>query len=271
MERRKLKFSEESLQRIRSDPLKNVGLLSRSNVDSIQELQQSQEERENLLLRLKHEESIERVTHGLRKLREVIISVFDNNKKDERFLRLVEETYLMSYENYLRKGDIYAIGGIVLEFIVEKLPEFAKENQIVELHIIYLSHFDNNLEKCLQSIRKYNPKEKGELLNMSLLHCRNNSSLHYWFQDLIVIQKKQKLTFELLHKSGKIKEMQLRCLLSLQMSYNQLSWEYFQSFWLASIPADPLVFSKAKVDYNLTETSNGSKIMYFKQRSLKKI
>lgn len=77
LEQRRLKFFENTSARITSDPLSDNLLVSRGS--DLRILPKDQTSREQLLSRIKKLQDERTFEQGLRKLRELIIMVFDEN------------------------------------------------------------------------------------------------------------------------------------------------------------------------------------------------
>ena len=145
-ERRKAKFSEESRHRILNDPLKDRSLLSRSDrtsePDTLTSLRNNHRSRQELLARIKlrcgKDSKDELIGHGLRKLREVLVSIFESEKHDRIFLSFAREVHELSIEYYLNLAVIdWARLNNSLEFITSRLAADFPCEEYLAAFILY--------------------------------------------------------------------------------------------------------------------------------------
>lgn len=270
MERRKQKFSQESINRIKGNYLLDATLLSRSHQDSnLNILLTDQTEREVFLAQIKETNSLDLKEHGLRKLREIIVSIFESHKDDHKFTQLIKECYQLSYNLFLNQKKFNQIGGIVLSFLVENMSDLAKDLGFLQLYILYLSHWENDILKSIDTLQRYRdlvPNEEYNcLMQLCLTFCQGTNPPNEWFQ-LLNYYKNNKLIMEFFTKTSIISQMQNNCLAMCQKSYNQLSSEVFNDLWLNNIPLESELEQTARNSFAFETLSNGSEMMYFKKK-----
>lgn len=269
-ERRKQKFSQESINKIRENHLRDSALLSRSdNNSALEKLLSDQSERNKLLNEIKETDSKNLKEHGLRKLREIIVSKFEEYKDNSEFNKFVKETYRLSYDLFLKEGRFNQIGGIIFTFLTDKLPETAYELGFLQLYIIYLSHHERDSLKAIHvlQIHKniFTKEEFHHLLQMCIIFCHEIQPPNKWFQ-LLEHYKGNKIIWEFLYKTKIISQVQQRCLDICQKSYNQLSLMVFKEMWLQNIPLETEIENSARNSFLFETLSNGSEMIYFKKR-----
>ncbi|CAB4256746.1 similar to Kazachstania africana KAFR_0F03500 hypothetical protein [Maudiozyma barnettii] len=273
LERRKLKFSNTTRDEIRNDLLKDVALLSRSQGPNqqLESLKTDATKRVQLLSQIKEETDDSNIEHGLRKLREIIVSMMSDGGHDNQLLTFAEEVYIMSYAFFLRRKEWGKVGGIVLEFAKDNLHDLFYERGFLEVYILYLSHLEHNLTKCIDMIlqgQKYNIiKIHTALLRLSVIYCDETSPPTLWFRILQESQLKEKYpqAYQLLEYSGKIAEMQERCFNIIKVSYNQISWQYLEEDWLLGIPMNENLRSTIENTYLIIMNNNGSRTIMLKK------
>ena len=270
MEKRIQKFSQASIDKIKGNHLKDVSLLSRSGRNSnLNGLLSNQQEREKLLQSIVHANNIEVKEHGLRKLREIIISVFKSQKNDPSFINLIKYCYQLTYDLFLEEKKYNQIGGIVFPFLIDNVPELAYTMGFVELYIIYLSHWEMNVLKSIDILKQYkmvlSKQEYQHLLRMALIFCQEVEPPNVWFQ-LLNFYKGNKLILDFLNETKIVQKVQFKCLTICQKSYNQLSFDVFQQLWIQNMPLDIAVERKARESFLFEKLSNGSEIIHFKKR-----
>lgn len=270
MENRTKKFSQESIHRIKGNHLLDTSLLSRSQVNSgLNGLIADQREREKLFYDIVHTDNIEVKEHGLRKLREIIISVFESQKNDSAFIDLVKSCYQLTYEIFLEEQKYIQIGGIVFPFLINNMPELAYTMGFVELYILYLSHWELNLFKSIDILKQcktlLSKQEYQYLLRMVLIFSQDIEPPNMWFQ-LLKFYNSNKLIMDFLNKTQIVQKIQFRCLDMCQRSYSQLSFDVFKQIWLQNVPLDATVETEARKRYLFEKLSNGSEMIYFKKK-----
>lgn len=146
IERRKAKFSDASRINILSDPLKDKALLSRSDAGaesiSIANLKGSAEARKRLFKEIKerwnenNEDPL--IAHGLRKLREIIISLYRSLKNDPSFISFAYEVNVTSI-NYSLVSEPRAWKDLInsLEFLSTQLSQKALCDEYVAGYVVY--------------------------------------------------------------------------------------------------------------------------------------
>ncbi|SMN22511.1 similar to Kazachstania africana KAFR_0F03500 hypothetical protein [Maudiozyma saulgeensis] len=275
LERRKLKFSNTKRDEIRDDLLKDVALLSRSQGPNqqLESLKTDATKREQLLNQIKVETNDSNIEHGLRKLREIIVSMICDDNNDQ-WIPFAENVYIMSFEFFLRRKEWGKIGGIVLEFIKDNLHDLFYERGFLEVYILYLSHLEHNLTKSIDMISQGKNVRVNEtnnyLLRLSTIYCEETAPPTIWFRILQESQLKEKYpqAYQLLEQSGKVTEMQGRCFNIVKMSYNQISWQYLEEDWLLGIPMNETLRSTIENTYLINKNSNGSRTIMLKKRKV---
>lgn len=270
MENRIKKFSPASIDRIKGNHLLDISLLSRSQLDSnLNGLILNQKEREKLFYDIIHTDDIEVKEHGLRKLREIIISVFESQKNDSAFINLIKSCYQLTYEIFLEKQKYVQIGGIVFPFLINNIPEIAYTMGFMELYIIYLSHWELNLPKSIDVLEQckmfLSKPEYQNLLRMVLIFCQEIEPPSTWLQ-LLKFYKSSKLIMDFLNETKTIQKVQFKCLDMCQKSYNQLSFDVFKQLWIQNISLDPAVEEAARKRFLFEKVSSGVEMIYFKKR-----
>lgn len=266
IDKRKQKFSKEAIEKIRNDFLQDASLLSRQqNSDNFSKLLTSQSAREKLLMEIKTCSNTDLIEHGLRKLREVIVSLWDSKETDPSFIKFAQNVYVESYKFSLGANKLNMVGNIVLQFLIEKLPQFAKEKGFLTVYIIYISHIEMDMNKAISLMLKYDYL-KETLLILITSYCFNKTKPDEWFQVLVDSYIDDKLVVEFLEAAGKITELQERCLGACKKSYNQLSLSAFSELWLHRYPLSKAVEQQMIELYGLQTANEGSKILYFKKR-----
>ncbi|CAL9728890.1 hypothetical protein MOUN0_F01046 [Monosporozyma unispora] len=270
MERRKQKFSQDSINKIKGNYLLDATLLSRSQGDSnLGSLMTNQTEREKFLTQIKETDSTNLKEHGLRKLREIVVSIFNSQRNDSRFIQLMKECYQLSYALFLDQKKFNQIGGVVLPFLVENLPKLATEMGYLQLYILYLSHWKKDILKSIDCLLKYKSLILSEeftcLMQLSLTFCERTNPPSEWLK-LLAFYKDNKDIMNFFSKTNIILQVQNNCLTMCQKSYNQLSLIVFKELWLQNIPLESEVEEKARGSYLFETLSNGSEMIYFKKK-----
>lgn len=262
--RRLHKFSTAARDKIINDPLNDRALLSRSSSNSVEELLRSSKTRNQLLNRLKNEDvNDSQLEHGLRKLREVIVSAYEQNKDDPSFQRDLLDVYQMSYEYYFIKKDYGKLGNIVLKFIFTHLREISAEYaEYADIYILHVSHNEFDMGKCLTLIRSRNKIDDNtrKLLDLSLIFNNHTSCPSRWFE-LLAKMPESSLAYQFLRDSPAYKEMQKRCFTIVSKCYNQISSEFLLRQWFHCL----LSQSELSQHYQTTTTPRGDQIIVFKR------
>lgn len=274
MERRRLKFSNAKRDEIQNDLLKDVALLSRSQGTNkqLESLKTDSNKRDQLLSQIKNHTNDSDIEHGLRKLREIIVSILPDSRSDKDLLLFVEDVYITSYEFFLRRKEWGKIGGIALEFIKDNLHDLYYKKGFLQVYVLYLSHIENNLSKSMEETlkldsNKYND-ENMYLVDLSVVYCMNTQPPNRWFKLLqqSQLQKQYPRAYELLLESGKIKEMQDRSFEIVKVSYNQLSMQTFERQWLLQTRINNHLRNEIESTYVIRENKDGTNTMLLKQR-----
>lgn len=272
LKRRREKFSKESLRAVKDDPLKDVSLLSRGNTQADEQLN-TMEKREAFILRLsKLDDDKESLEHGLRKIREVLVSCFDSESHNARFIFLCEQVYQMTYDLLLAQQKIDKLALTVLEFIVSNQNSFHEEFQISfwYIYILYFGLSVQDLEKCLavavelrRTNYKYDSQTLDSILDLALVYNLENDSPAQWFSTLSHIKSDKLLKF--IDATGALNDMHMRCLKLVTRCYNQISMEFLQNYWFCSASLPIAVRNIVSRDYLVTE-NEGHQVIHFKRR-----
>lgn len=261
-QRRLKKFSAAARDRIISDPVNDRALLSRSSSGSVDALLNSSKARTQLLLHLKQgavDDS--QLEHGLRKLREVIVSLYELNKEDSVFLQQTKDVYKMSYDYYFARRDYGKLGNLVLKFMYTKLSSTAS-TEYADLYLLHVSHIERDLGKSLLLMkrRKSIDKQTSKLLRLSLIFNCQTESPSEWFKLLAEISENS-LLYQFLRHSQAYKEIERRCFETIRKSYNQLSVDFLLQHWFHS----SLSHSELLKQYPITTSPSGHQIIQFKR------
>lgn len=264
LEKRKLKFSKDSRDSILNDPLRDKALLSRSINTNIESLLTSQSNREKFLESLKTEGTTS-LGHGLRKLREVVISIYDKNSKEESFVRLVFEVYEMSYNFYLKEKDFNKLGCLILNFMVTKLP-LALVKEYAEVYVISLSHLQHDMDKCLLFLRNtWQDTEltsiSRQLLDLSLIYSCQTGSPCDWFK-IVSTFPTGSLIYEYLTRCPAFNEMEQRTWKLIKKCYNQIPSKFLVDGWFQGM----IDMAELQKRYDIVFSSKENKIVLFKGR-----
>lgn len=238
--RRLQKFSNDARERIINDPLNDRALLSRSSSSSLDDLRSSSKARRELLEQLKaiwaqnSRARDDQVEHGLRKLREVIISIYGQHSQEEEFVLFTLDVYKLSYEYYDVKKEHHKLGNLVLAFIVNNIPkQLAAE--YAEAYAVYISHFERDTGNCLRFVNKWHSEGKLDgsyrrLIRMSMILNHGAESAGKWFELLGEIPSSS-LAYKLLRSSSAFPEMRDRCFATVSRCYNQISVSFLLQRW----------------------------------------
>lgn len=264
--KRQQKFSETARTKIINDPLRDTALLSRSASSNVKKLLATQQAREEFLKQLQLEASQKPdnqavLEHSLRKLREVIVSVYDENESDPKFLDFVTDVYKMSYNLYLSKREFSTLGGIVLNFMASKLPQLSED--YTTLYIIYLSHVEHNMDKCLSLIMKgilggSVDSLSHKLVRLSLIYENHTTCPSEWFQILKTFPS-DSLLHKFLKASPAYLEMKQRCFQMVEKCYNQIPLDFLLNGWFHGF----VLVSEISKNYQITTNSHGTQIIAF--------
>ena len=270
MEKRRQKFSSTRRDEIQNDLLGDVSLLSRSdgNNKQLEALKTDKERQIQLLEHIRKETDDSRIEHGLRKLREIIVSTF-NQQDDPSFTEFVEQVYELSFDFFLRRKEWVKLGGIVLEFMQEHLPDLFIQKGYLETYIVYLSHIEHNLPKAITITLQYSDIPiLQDLIYMASIYNCNCAPPTQWFHTMrrCELQKGHTHAYDLLFLSGTITEMQDRCFNIVCKAYNQLSWEFFEEYWLTSFPMAQTLKDRIENTYTVQLNSNGTRTIMLKKR-----
>lgn len=271
---RKEKFSSKARAAILNDPLKDRALLSRmsGNHEGIQELQQNEDSREEfwktIMLKYEQDPGSDLISHGLRKIREVIVSIFQSHLSDERFLNFTLEVSTTSLDYYLDKGDISNIF-ICLEFALYTLrPVMEYKHHLDEFsacYALYVSHVDNNIEKSLRLSTEYlkDTEYYQTCNNLSMIYCTRCYPPSKWF----------KIVSELLHGSllrrfimalPSFELMKENTLALVGKCYNQIPLIFLENGWFAGMFNN--IEDTVSRRWDIETKPSGNRVVIFKKR-----
>lgn len=264
LERRRQKFSEETRDNILNSPLRDEALLSKSTNAGIESLVASQDLREKFLCQLKHKNADQR-EHGLRKLREIIVSIYDQNKSDRSFVEQAYEVYKMSYDFYLQKRDFNKVANLVLSFMVTHLP-LDMTVEYAEINIISLSHVTRDMDMCIRSVRDMahgsTPSELlNSLLEMSVIYMYQTSSPRRWFKILSAFDTESPI-YSYVTRSKAFMEMRRRNFEQIAKCYNQIPVGFLIDRWFSNM----ITADEVRSLHDFVTTPNGAEVIVFKKR-----
>lgn len=262
------KFSTTARDKIINDPLNDRALLSRSSSSSLEELLKSPEARDQLLNQLREisskSEAVNnsQLEHGLRKLREVIVSVYEQNKEDYAFLQTANDVYQLSYNYYLNKKDFGKLGNLVLKFMFTHLSSDSNR-EYADIYILHVSHNENDIGKCLELIGRQATitNDARRLLGLSLIYSKRTECPSKWFQ-LLAEMPESSLAYKFLKRSPAYSEMQTRCIAVVSKCYNQISVEFLLRQWFYGFLSPSEISQRCQT----RTTSSGTQIIEFKRQ-----
>ena len=269
MDKRRQKFSNTRRDEIQNDLLRDVSLLSRSdgNNKQLEALKADKRKQAELLEQIRKETNDHNIEHGLRKLREIIVSTI-NQRNETSFTEFAEQVYVISFEFFLRRKEWVKLGGIVLEFMQEHLPNLFTTGGFLEAYIVYLAHSDHNLPKAIDMMLQYTSiPNLQDLVYMGAIYNYQCAPPTQWFctAQRYNLQEQHSHAYNILSLSGTITEMQDRCFNVVCKSYNQLSWEFFEEYWLASIPMAQTLKDRIESSYTVQKNTNGTQTILLKK------
>ncbi|CCE65302.1 hypothetical protein TPHA_0K01690 [Tetrapisispora phaffii CBS 4417] len=282
--RRREKFSKGARDRILNDSLNDTALLSRSSQNGtagITALQRDQSKRVQFFKSLKDEYDQDAINDPkgfelkLRKLREIIVSVYDENRRDSQFLQLAEDAYILSYKFMVEHHNNSASLVSILEFMINNNLKCSKK--FLPTYIIYITHSLKNLETALQLNYKYYYETDSllyyTLLRSSLIYVQSTESPSEWFKILADIKiaivgadelSQENILFQYLINSEHMEVMKLKTLSHLSKCFNQLPLAYaVDQLFCNFIDKSYLIRKGYKVD----TTKSGTVMIIFKDRS----
>lgn len=269
--RRQQKFSSDAREKIINDPLRDRALLSRSNTASLNNLQKSPKARGELLEALRsiwsHSDGSKnsQLEHGLRKLREVIISIYSKQKTDREFVRFSYQVYELSYEFYLSQKDYRKLGNLVLKFMVTNMPKNLI-TEYMDVYALFIAHIECDMGNCLQFVRNWMDLDNHfegstkRYVQMSVVFNNHTQSPDTWFKLLEDIPK-DSLVYRFLKDSPAYTEMSERCLSTVSKCYNQISVDFLLRHWLHGF----MVESELNKRFDTKLNAHGTHIIEFKR------
>ncbi|QLQ79818.1 hypothetical protein HG537_0C04670 [Torulaspora globosa] len=262
--RRLQKFSIEARDRIINDPLNDRALLSRSSSSSLDYLRSSVKAREELLEHIKaiwtqdNRTKDNQVEHGLRKLREVIISIFEQHNQDQEFILFTFDVYRLSYEYYHVKKEHHKLSNLVLASMVTNIPRNLVA-EYAETYAICISHIERDTGKCLEFVNKWHSYGKLDdsykrYVRMSMILNNRTESPEKWFE-LLKETPSSLLAYKLLRSTSAFIEMRDRCFTTVSRCYNQISVNFLLHYWLHDFLDEPelKIHLKTKINHYGTE------------------
>ncbi|BAO38502.1 hypothetical protein KLMA_20044 [Kluyveromyces marxianus DMKU3-1042] len=273
LERRRAKFSEQRRQELLNDPLQDKGLLSRglsdpsatdssSDSNAMTRLMNHQKYRDQLFEEIKQlPASDERVEHGLRKLREIIISIRKREHHDPPFLKFTDEVYIYSANYYLDQEHIdwtKLLG--VLSANSTSSKEFLTCKTLY--HSIELREHTHSIQAITLSSHLF---EHPALCKNIILSCALDNP-HQWFTTLAQFKDHSPFLYKFLSRLPYHRKSINEIIKTISKSYRQLSLEYISQFWFASVPIPHLKQLIASL-YTTIDTPSGSTIVKFAQKT----
>ncbi|EDO17128.1 hypothetical protein Kpol_1025p49 [Vanderwaltozyma polyspora DSM 70294] len=278
LEKRRLKFSKEASELILNDDLRDVALLSRSskgnNNTSLQRLKTDQEARWQLWRELEvlaiNNDNKSTLEHGLRKLREIIISIYDEFKQDEDFMNFTEKIYIKSYNLFLFSKEFGKLGGIVLNFMMTTnfMTHSSNGLQYKMISVCHASHVDKNLDKSIKmafQMMKQEPafeKQLRNIIRLSLIYLESTESPNIWFEILSDFKVTFPLIYQFLIETLSFKEIQTRTLQEVSKCYNQIPLQFLMSHWFHNLISQELIAE----NYKMEPSPSGIVTVFFKKR-----
>ncbi|AET37658.1 uncharacterized protein Ecym_1431 [Eremothecium cymbalariae DBVPG len=242
--RRCAKFSTASRDAILNDPLADRGLLSRmtKSNEMIERLQRDNFARETLfndILQLYNSDpDAELISHGLRKLREIIISTFDKTKNDDASYRLAWRVYKLSVEYYTtNKQWQKAIS--CLEFITDNFPAdtFPETAEYTACILVYKSYIENDSPTALNLLTTHlydNEKLFSVCLRLVVIWATQCDPPNNWYKLLQDVDETPILkTF--LTRLPILKLHQTETLKLISKSYHQLPLQFMETYWFCGL------------------------------------
>lgn len=240
LQKRRLKFSKTAKQHILEDALDDKSLLSRSDTvnDSIKRLQRDQEARKRLLLEIETIEQTEpdsdRVEHGLRKLREVIVSVSQKNCMDSDFVELAGRVCEKTTRFYCRRKEVNKCYPSLHFYSKHLLPQVrgGLPSEIASCCALYVSHVDQDLLTCLRQLNTYklDAHHQEVCLTLSLAYCIQDQPASNWFRAVSQLRNSSLLR-EFVLALPAFHQVRTRALQTISKSYNQLSLSFIDQYW----------------------------------------
>lgn len=269
--RRLHKFSSEARDKIVNDPLNDRALLSRSTSSVLNELRDSPKLRNKLLNDLQDlwkgsdPGKDTQVEHGLRKLREIIVSIYNQHDQDKEFIQFTLDVYKLSYDYYHSKKEYHKLGNLVLAFVVTNLPK-PLAAEYAEIYALFISHIECNMGNCLKFVNKWQPFEGGlnisykRSVRMSMIFNNRTESPVKWLQLLEEIPS-DSMAYKFLRDSPAFVEMRDRCFTAVSRCYNQISFHFLQQYWLHNMMSE----SDLRAHFKTTINPHGTEIVEFKR------
>ena len=269
LRKRKERFSKFGKEAIINDPLRDVALLSRSGEsNTIIDLKINHDKRSEMVSMLKllfyDEKQLTTVEHGLRKLREVFMSIRqDHTDEDESFWKQASEVYKLSYDFLLRHGQYNKLGGLVLNAIHEWFP-LQYRKPYAKIYALYLSHIEKDVPKCVDFLQysSVSQSESLDIINMANIYVLKSESPRIWFHYCKNLKDDE---FNFLEISSVMQVMINRTENLLQLCYNQLSVKVAQQLWFGDHFTSNLE-TRIKDKYDMRA---GTDIILFKKRQIK--
>lgn len=271
--KRKEKFSDEVRSRILNDPLNDGALLSRLEGihGNIRVLQTDQEARIRFFKRIldirKLDPESDQIAYGLRKLREIIISVYNLNKNDSSFVAFILKVFDVSVKYHVDRNEISKTLPS-LQFVIEtpELREFgSRYEELVGCYILYTSHIDLNVEKSIQLSSKLlvNSSYRNTCKRLALIYCCRSEPFSFWFSTVAQLSDSSLMkTFLIaLPAFEYIKE---QTIVTISKCYNQLGLTFMEVGWFHNMFQN-LEETVAK-RWVVEQTIRSGKIVKFKQR-----
>ncbi|SCU87584.1 LAMI_0D06656g1_1 [Lachancea mirantina] len=213
--------------------LADIVLLSRSGVPTgaLARLQESPQARTalfELIAAANHQiPESETIGHGLRLLREVLVSVYarDGNRSNSHFITFCIDVFLLSLKYHISNKQPTRVAPILI--FVATHQELATDPRCVEIlacYVLYISHMDNDVAKsveiCIQFL--HDSKLKDTCLRLSLIYCARTEPLANWFE-IVAATPESSLLRQFIEALPAFEHVKSKYLAELSRCYNQIS------------------------------------------------
>ncbi|SCU92711.1 LAME_0F01156g1_1 [Lachancea meyersii CBS 8951] len=274
LEKRRFKFSEHARQQILNHQLHDQFLLSRSGAinKNLHLLQNDQAARMRLWTEIEAQESLDGnsplIEHGLRKLREIIITVDSESYCDVEFRTLAARVCEKTVQFYSRRGEHHKSYPFLKFYVHNLLIYDASEALSQELAIccaLYISHYAHDISLCLSLLRsQMSDFTLHELCKtLSLVYCIKNEPSCVWFRAMTQIPASS-LVRQFLETLPAFEEMKQRTIQMVSSSYNQISISFLSAYWFSGLWADlePQISQK----WSIETLKTGTRVVKFKSK-----
>lgn len=243
--RRKAKFSEQRRQELLDDPLKDKSLLSRSTADNettvMMRLKTNQTVRDQMFVQIQElarsgNSDDEVIEHGLRKLREIIVSIYHSEKRNDEFMNSVKNVYIYSIEFYLGRRPVNWTKLVnILEAFVRKVSGVLECKEHGSALVLYEAIEQQQYGRSLQIIQGHEKQLWDPVLCRLIVKSCATDNFHLWFYALSKLDDKTFLYKFLI--TLPYHEQAVHTVLNIiSRSYHQLTLAHITEFWFQSVP-----------------------------------